>query len=250
MSSTDWLTAAMMLVLVLSMLVISSGAVWIVARPPAGLLDLPAGYAALAGAVVGGVMSGGFALLVDWFRYRRLKRERTLDVLIAERLASYGEFANCLSELRSRVGGFATRGVAQLRWQEMASDGQSEEERAEAQRTGEQIAALLSRADAMRPDWGPSVQIAFREAFFEFDSWCTKVNAYRDDQLYQMCPDYHRKVDGAWDAVYDRTVRAIGEDRIDPDFRLATAEELDGARERGRANAKSAFRRLEQHPRG
>lgn len=176
------------------------------------------GWAAFVGAICGGVITGTFMLLADWFNHVRLRKERIQDLLINRRVKAYSELNRRLTELWWDLPLVET-GLEPLRWPkdkrispkfyESAKDKNTEEKKGLANRSHRRLEQLKEFVHAHGVVLAPSVQRVFWQVFGEFTTWRNMLNTHTDEELKQACPDYFDKIKKAFNELRDRTSEAI-----------------------------------------
>ena len=176
------------------------------------------GWAAFVGVICGGVITGAFMLLADWFKHLRLRKERMQDLLIDRRVKAYSDLNRRLTELWWDLPLVET-GLEPLRWPkdkrispkfyESAKDKNTEEKKDLANRSDRRLEQLKEFVHAHGVVLAPSVQRVFWQVFGEFTTWRNMLNTYTDEQLKQAYPDYFDKIKKAFNELRDRTSEAI-----------------------------------------
>ena len=178
------------------------------------------GLAAFVGAIIGGIVTGVFMLLADWFKHLRFRKERVQDLLISSRVKVYFELNRRLTELCWDLP-LEQTGLEPLRWPkdkrrspEFFESAENEntknkKEKDLANRTYRRLEELKEFVHANAVVLAPSVQRVFWQVFSEFSRWRTKLNTHTDKELEQEEPDYFDKIKKVFNDLQYRTNEAI-----------------------------------------
>jgi len=211
---------------------------------------MTSGWAAFLGAIVGSAISGGVLLAAEWLRHRRRRKEAVQDRLLEKRLAAYADLAKRLTELRWELP-LVQYGVEPLRWgkdrrispQFFEDAGDTlEQDKSLARMTCERLDWLREFVLAQALILAPEVQIAFWEAFGEFDAWRSKVQIMSDRQLGELCGDYTSRIDDALTRLREGPLAAMIKDLGVSGFGFAGSEEVRQAWEQGRGRVKEVLK--------
>ncbi len=217
------------------------------AAPPRDLRDIPAGWSAFVGVLVGSLLTGGMMLLADLLRHRRLRRERLQELLLAQRIAAYGELMRCLAELVHELPLIQT-GLELLRWPknqhcsprffEEPSTPDLDVQREDARRTDTRLVELARFVHSNPVILAARVQFAFWEAFSSFSSWRIKVQTRTDQELGRLYGTHLEAVMNALENLYEATAKAIEKDLAVSGFTALSQADIKKALAAGREKVK------------
>jgi len=209
------------------------------------------GWAAFIGAIAGGITTGVFVLVSDWFRHRRLRQERVQEMLIGDRIKAYGRLTRRLTQLWWDLPLIQT-GLEPLRWPknrrispeffESAENKEVKKKQALAKKTHQRLEELKEFMHRYTVILAPRVQCVFWEAFTEFNKWRTMLGTRCNGNLDKLCPNYFEKVQEALNGLRDRTNEVIAQDLAVQGFNVPTSHQLNVSRQEGTEKVKRCLK--------
>ncbi len=183
-------------------------------------------------ALAGVAFGGGMALLRDWLRHTRLRKERMEELLLADRLRVYKELAARLTSLWWDVPLLQT-GFDPLRWPKNRlispeyfvcpkAEGIKEKE-AFAQGVHERLEDLKAFVHRNAIALASSVQEAFWRAFFEVATWRAHLAVKHDGDFGTTGM---QRIMEAWDNLHQNACEAMAKDLEMKGFAMLPQGEL------------------------
>jgi hypothetical protein len=203
----------------------------------------------LAGVIAGSLLTGGWSLLSESVKHRRLRKEKIQELLLADRLAAYKELYRLLSEVWK--WSVTQMGLEFLRWPkdrrisprffELPPSPGMENDRELAKQTDKQLKEIKMFLNTNSLVIAKKVQLAVWEGLSELEYWRVKLRLYFDQELYAKNPDYIKLIERSISNLYDLPTRAIVEDLQLEGFEIASEEEILVAGKRAGERVKSAL---------